>query len=508
MIILALCMLLFAGCRIENEKPLDITPNTSPDAPTQAPLSPTPETAPTSGDAGEYWVLFFNAGKADCALICANGTYYLVDTGTKDGAEDILQKLALLNVTALSGIFLTHTHSDHAGGAKKIAAALPVAMFYRAAITTLTDKGKDKLTNIAGDAGVPETKLSAEDVLDLNGARAEVLAPLVFNEDDDNDNSLVFRLTANGHSVLFTGDMQFQEEATLMGRDLSAEVLKVGNHGNPDATSEAFAAAVNPEIAVISTNTLEDTDSANPRVITALEGAKIYNTEGFTMGVMVDLSYDEIIVRDPGFDPGAEAEALRNIFTGMLVNREHLLGEDYVPEELVSIADYDIAGLALKNDAMLGYYGAVDALAEMMRAAGDAGVSGFYLASSYRTYQEQRALWNRKVEADADYGSNPDVPIVTAYPGASEHQTGLAFDISAVEAKALSASFVTTKQGMWLYANSWRYGFIVRYPESGQEETGIVFEPWHFRYVGKPLAAYLYRTGMTLEAFYGDGVNN
>lgn len=509
--VLTLCAGLLAGCAGKSgEEPAAEVTLTQEPVKTEAVLPSssaaggiTPETIQMAGD---YRVVFFNAGRADAALICANGEYWLVDTGTKDGADDLIQTLTDLGVTKLEGIFLTHTHEDHTGGAKKIAKAFPVSMFYRASITTLSDEGKDKLTEIASDCGIPETKLNAGDTLDLNGAAVEILGPVAYNADDDNDDSLVFRLTANGHTVLFTGDMQFAEEDTLTGFDLSAEVLKVGNHGNPDATGEEFAASVNPKIAVISTNTLEDTDSANARVLQALSGADIYVTEQFTSGVQIDLSGADIAVSDPGFDPETEAGALYASFTGMLVNREHLLGADYVPDGLVNIADYDIPALKLKKDDLMGNDEAVVALRDMMKAAKDAGVEGFYLVSVYRTYAEQQALWDKKVAADASYGSDPDVPIVTAYPGASEHQTGLAFDISAVDARALSSDFAQTEQGKWLYANSWRFGFILRYPgdDAAQAETGIVFEPWHFRYVGKPLAAYLYRTGDTLERFYAE----
>ncbi len=497
--LLALLALLAAACT--GGQTVELTP---PLTQTAGQASPTPKGDPTPGALGECWVLFLNVGKADCALLCIDGLYYLVDTGTKKNAEALIQTLRALGVTALEGVFLTHTHGDHAGGAKKLAAAIPVSMFYRASITTLTKKGKDALSDIAADAGVPETKLEAGDRLSLSGATMEVLGPVVYHEEDDNDNSLVLRLTANGHTVLFTGDMQFAQEETLLEQNLAAEVLKVGNHGNPDATSEAFAAAVGAKIAVISTDTSVDTDSANARVISALAGATIYVTEHFTTGVKVDLSGSELLVSDPGFDPGQQAAALYDSFTAQLINRAHMLEADYVPQTLVEIGESP--ELTLKEAGMMGDALAVAALMEMAAAAKEAGVTGFYLVSVYRTYREQQSLWDRKVAANASYGSDPSIPVVTAYPGASEHQSGLAFDISAVDARALSADFAQTPQGIWLYANSWRFGFIVRYPQDEQSilETGIVFEPWHFRYVGKPLAAYLYRTGMTLECFYAE----
>ncbi|WP_256030775.1 M15 family metallopeptidase [Leifsonia xyli] len=92
-----------------------------------------------------------------------------------------------------------------------------------------------------------------------------------------------------------------------------------------------------------------------------------------------------------------------------------------------------------------------------------------------------------------------------ARPGHSEHQTGFAVDISAVPAQcSLSACFAQTPQGEWLAANAWRFGFLLRYPEDKVAVTGFMFEPWHYRYIGVPLATHLHATGVTtLEEFFG-----
>jgi hypothetical protein len=93
----------------------------------------------------------------------------------------------------------------------------------------------------------------------------------------------------------------------------------------------------------------------------------------------------------------------------------------------------------------------------------------------------------------------------TAPPGHSEHQTGLAVDISAIPPIcSLDACFAQTPHGQWLAANAWRFGFVLRYPADKVAVTGFTFEPWHFRYIGVPLATEMHISGVkTLEEFFG-----
>ena len=239
---------------------------------------------------GAVRFLFINVGKADSMLISDDGKNYLVDVGEKESVPAILGALRLMDVEALDGVFLTHTHSDHTGGMELLAENIPVAMLYHAEFTELTDKGVNEFEKLSEKLGIPHETLSAGMMLTLGeNVTAEVIAPLVPNAEDDNDQSLVLMVSVHGRKLLLTGDMQFAEEQTLLdaGVDLKADVLKVGNHGNPDATSEAFAAAVSPLVAVISTDTSVDADSANPRVIAALGDAAVHVTQDYHVGVLV-----------------------------------------------------------------------------------------------------------------------------------------------------------------------------------------------------------------------------
>lgn len=125
----------------------------------------------------------------------------------------------------------------------------------------------------------------------------------------------------------------------------------------------------------------------------------------------------------------------------------------------------------------------------------------FSVQSAYRPFDSQTRVYDEDVAAHGQAYADTD----TARPGHSEHQTGLAVDISAVPAQcSLDACFGETAQGRWLAANDWRFGFILRYPADKVAVTGFTYEPWHFRYVGVPLATELHSTGVTtLEEFFG-----
>lgn len=121
--------------------------------------------------------------------------------------------------------------------------------------------------------------------------------------------------------------------------------------------------------------------------------------------------------------------------------------------------------------------------------------------SAYRSYDVQVRVYNGWVAQLGQAGAD----LTSARPGHSEHQTGLAVDISAVPPTcALQGCFADTDQGVWLAANAYRWGFVLRYPNGMTNITGYEFEPWHYRYVGVELATELHNTGIrTLEEFFG-----
>uniref|UniRef100_UPI004027E718 D-alanyl-D-alanine carboxypeptidase family protein n=1 Tax=Butyribacter sp. TaxID=2822465 RepID=UPI004027E718 len=119
--------------------------------------------------------------------------------------------------------------------------------------------------------------------------------------------------------------------------------------------------------------------------------------------------------------------------------------------------------------------------------------------SAYRSYSRQKEIYNRNVSTKGKKKANQ----VSAFPGSSEHQTGLTIDVSADSIGcALEQSFGKTIEGKWLASNCYKYGFTIRYPKEKEDITGYSYEPWHIRYVGKNLAKRLYKKKLTLEEYY------
>ena len=243
-------------------------------------------------------VSYINVGKGDAILVQIDDKNYLIYTGLEENSEMLLEGLKAKDVDTLDGVFLTHTHKDHIGGMEAVAAAYDIEMMYRAEISENKKNGENKIDNLSEDLYLPITKLNAGDKVKItDDIYFDVIGPLVLNEDDDNDNSLVMKLVVNGKTFLFTGDMQFAEEKTLMdaGVDLSSDILKVGNHGNKDATSDEFAIAVSPKYSVITTDTTVDTNSASKRVRKALSTSEIYITENYDRGITFTVLQDGTI---------------------------------------------------------------------------------------------------------------------------------------------------------------------------------------------------------------------
>ena len=128
------------------------------------------------------------------------------------------------------------------------------------------------------------------------------------------------------------------------------------------------------------------------------------------------------------------------------------------------------------------------------------------ICSAYRTQDFQQTLYDNKVSEWMEQGYSREearekAGHQVAVPSTSEHQLGLAVDIVDVNYQLLDTNQENTAVQKWLLENSWRYGFILRYPTDQTDVTGIVYEPWHYRYVGKEYAQDIYKKGLCLEQY-------
>lgn len=182
----------------------------------------------------------------------------------------------------------------------------------------------------------------------------------------------------------------------------------------------------------------------------------------------------------------------------ILVNPWNKLPEDYQPElEEIPQADTE--------DPLYVDVRCAEALRQMIADCKEAG-NYPYICSAYRSLEKQQFLFNNKIRRLVLEGVDPDeapeiAAMSVAKPNTSEHQLGLAVDIIDFFYTNLDKGQEETSTQQWLIENSWRYGFILRYPNGSSEITGIIYEPWHYRYVGEEAAAEIYELGVTLEEY-------
>ena len=173
-------------------------------------------------------------------------------------------------------------------------------------------------------------------------------------------------------------------------------------------------------------------------------------------------------------------------FTGVIKN-----GVTYIDGYLIANKTYTLPqsyGDGLTSETRSSFK-------KMAAAAKEDGLE-IYIVSGFRSYSTQKTLYNNYVKRDGAAAADT----YSARAGHSEHQSGLAFDLNSVK-----NSFANTPEAAWLAENCYKYGFILRYPKGKSNETGYMYEPWHFRYVGVELATKLYNGGdwITMEDYFG-----
>ena len=188
----------------------------------------------------------------------------------------------------------------------------------------------------------------------------------------------------------------------------------------------------------------------------------------------------------------------KNVWSLILANPTHPLPDGY--QDTLALS-------SVYNNNYKGDSRAAKPLSEMIAAAKEDGIT-LMVCSAFRTHARQTELYENRIKTlmNNDKTLTQEAAAIkaatiNAYPGTSEHETGLAFDIVTPSHQTLNAAFDKTDAFKWLYEHCAEYGFILRYPEDKQDITKIIYEPWHYRYVGVEYAQQIMSQKICLEEF-------
>ena len=206
------------------------------------------------------------------------------------------------------------------------------------------------------------------------------------------------------------------------------------------------------------------------------------------------------------YAPDAQRARVTNVMTGdipLLINRDHTVDALFVPQDLVYLSDVIPSELCTyKTSGLMGVREAAEALAEMLSAAHADGLTEWQFSEAYRSWDRQQQIFDNSVGEFMEKNGLTRSKAISATrqtvadPGASEHHSGLAFDIT-VPGKYFS----DTAQYLWMKKHCWEYGFILRYTDENEDITGFLGEEWHYRYVGKEHSMCMYEMDLCLEEY-------
>lgn len=223
-----------------------------------------------------------------------------------------------------------------------------------------------------------------------------------------------------------------------------------------------------------------------------------YEYDNSNSDINSDNKEEQMSDSQPGgtsWTPASDMDLDPKSFT-VYVNKEYSLPTDYVPLDLV------VPNINFEPDASgertFMQKKAAQAIENLFAAALEDDCA-LYAISGYRSYERQKEIFQNNII----FRGKKHTLKYSAAPGTSEHQTGLSMDVSSKSINyKLSTSFAYSSEGKWLADNAYKFGFIIRYPKNQIDLTGYAYEPWHIRYVGEDLAAYLYTKDITLDEYY------
>ena len=226
-----------------------------------------------------------DVGDADAIFVVCDGTTLLIDAGEKAAGDTVIAYLMRLGVNRLDYVIATHADADHIGGMRQVVETFSIGTF----LTALMPKGQEpntttylNLLTVLKEKHVAVTEAVPGASYNLGAATLSVLGPLGLPQ-DENENSVVCRITHGEKQFLFTGDAGVEAEQQLLegGVDLKSSFLKVGHHGSDTSSSTRFLRAVSPEIAVISCGADNEYGHPHSEILARLRniGAQVYRTD-------------------------------------------------------------------------------------------------------------------------------------------------------------------------------------------------------------------------------------
>lgn len=264
-----------------------------------------------------------NVGKGDAIIIRIDDYACLVDAGKAYARGKILAAMEYMGIDAFDDVFLTHTDDDHAEGLEWLAQSdIPVGRWFASAMYTGVKEKKHPAVKAAEERNTSVIWLERGAVIPIGNTSAtlSVLSPEVLNTDKDDNNSLVMMLESDAGKILLAGDMELIQEAQLLhsGDILTCDILKVPNHADDDTTSDAFAKAASPKLAVISTSTAEKPETPDPGVINRLKaaGAECAVTQDGELGIFATLTDGNAAWEYVNIHAGKESISLREVVAG------------------------------------------------------------------------------------------------------------------------------------------------------------------------------------------------
>lgn len=233
-------------------------------------------------------------------------------------------------------------------------------------------------------------------------------------------------------------------------------------------------------------NTIDTSKQGTYEVTYSLKDDSVANSNQETKTMIVDVVsiYENGIFNPTNLTP----ETIPNPESiTALVNKTHQIPSGWIPNDLVEVAG---SSQQLRKEA-------AEAFEAFYQAAKKQGIA-CYIISGYRTNDTQALYWQRQIEISGEeYAS-----LYSAYPGRSEHQLGLAVDISnQLTGNRLTEQVANSDIGKFIISDGYKYGFILRYSQDKVSITNYGYEPWHMRYVGKETAEKIYQSNLTLEEY-------